>query len=119
MKKTVPLSILLVLFACGCETLPEQPPPMISTPAPVPPAVNLGITLDLTRRYDVSCHNGETVKVYNDCRIVGFAGQIISTSEGLASTDGYFDHWLVIELPDGHRVYLPPGVIASLEEIKK
>ena len=91
---------------------------MIS-PQLVPPVANLDITLDLSRHYDITCRDSQTTKVYSDCRIVGFLGQVLATPQGLVNTEGYFDHWLVIELADGHRVFLAPGSVAYLEETQK
>ncbi len=89
-------------------------PPMTTVPV-----ANLDVSVDLGKHYNITCHDVQTVKVYSDCRIIGFAGQVLATPQGPVTTDGYFDHWLAIEMPDGHRVYLPPGVIAALEEVKK
>ncbi len=122
MKKCFPLAWVVggLLLVCGCESLPPQPPPepMVS-PQLAPPVANLEVTLDLSRHYDITCRDSQTTKVYTDCRIVGFAGSVLTGPQGMVATDGYFDHWLVIELPDGHRVFLAPGSIAYLEETRK
>jgi hypothetical protein len=120
MKNYIPLALVFGGLLCGCESLPEQPPPQpMVNPQFAPPMANLDVTLDITRHYDITCRDSQTTKVYNDCRIVGFVGQNLATPQGLAATDGYFDHWLVIELPDRHRVFLAPGSIAYLEETQK
>src|SRR5687768_8846516 len=117
MKPRVLLLLLPATLLCGCASSPPDKPPTIAGQ----PAPNQNILLDFTKRYDLVCRDGEASRRYEGCRVLGYTGESVRDSEGLISKafGGHFGRWLVVELVDGRRAFLPPGSVTFLEESKR
>jgi hypothetical protein len=90
--------------------------------------------IQFDQEYDLYCSfYQEEPTVYRDCKILGFTGSGEGSDgagrsagsgsfsrrygSGSASYDrGYFDHWLVLELADGRRAYIPPSAVRYVEQ---
>ena len=90
--------------------------------APAPPAIAGAKvpaklhTIDFTFRYDIICSSDRT---YRNCRILGFTGEKKRNSGGYFSEyENYLEQWLVLELPDGRKAYVPPHQIFAFEQTK-
>ena len=80
--------------------------------------------IDFNRRYNVICSGYQARKdavTYENVSILGFVGSADPSrnTRGLSSYSyGYFNYWLVLELEDKRKVYLPSSSISIIEEVK-
>lgn len=114
MKNSIASLIVLTTLLSGCASY-DRPPALAGQPVP-----NQNVVLDFTKRYDVTCRDGQTTRAYTDCRILGYTGETVRDAYGSDSKGYYpqFGRWLALELADGRRVFLPPGSVIFLEEAK-
>jgi hypothetical protein len=70
--------------------------------------------IDFSKRYNLTLDLRSGPNTYSDCLIKGFTK---SQPESFSRYE-YFNAWLVVELPDGRIVYLPPHDVTMIEESK-
>jgi hypothetical protein len=70
--------------------------------------------IDFSKRYNLTLDLRSGLNTYSDCLIKGFTK---SKTESFSRYE-YFNAWLVVELPDGRIVYLPPRDVTMIEESK-
>jgi hypothetical protein len=86
------------------------------------------------RQYDLYCsgYGNEKFTVHRNCQILGFTGRGEENSRGrrgsafigfsglsgsgVSSYAEFFEHWLVLKLPDGRLAYIPPNSVQFIEE---
>ena len=94
---------------------PAKPPTIAGQEAPV-----VVFKLDFAKRYKVSCgssYGNEAPLLYDNVKFLGFVGNN-DQPRGSYSYD-YFDRWIVLELTDGRKVFLPLNSIRIIEEVKE
>ena len=111
------LACLYPFYAFFASRVTSQAPAIAGQSVP-----EKAFDIDFTKRYDFigSSESGNHV-LYRNCRILGFTkGKEGSGSSFTSSYSsyGYFDTWLVIELEDGRKAYIPPNEIRAFEETK-
>jgi len=124
------LMIALLVYAVSSKTRPRAPRSPELGGQQVPNSV---FDIRFDKRYDLFCsflHAEPTI--YHSCKFLGFTGRgevstqsapsgggMFSGSSGSGSfysESKYFEHWLVIELKDGRRAYIPPASVKYIEE---
>jgi hypothetical protein len=121
------------IYAVASHSAPAGPRPPELGGQQVPEKV---YEIHFDQKYDLYCslfHEAPTT--YRSCKILGFTGRggesvsagraagssgfAFSSGSGSASSYAqYFDHWLVLELPDGRLAYIPPNAVKYIEEAK-
>lgn len=106
-------TLLSALLLASCATTsPDHPPELAGQPVP-----NENIVIDFSKRYNLICRDGQTSRIYQACRILGYTGDTVRDADGsLSKSYGHFGRWLAVQLPTGRRVFLSPGSIGFLEE---
>lgn len=100
-------------LALGCGSRQQPEPPSVGG-QPVPSKT---FDVDFSKRYDLICSaQGGAPLVYRDCRILGFTGEKSEASGSYGGKNGYFESWLVLELPDRRLAYITPGEVRAFEE---
>lgn len=124
------LMIALLVYAVSSKTRHRAPRPPELGGQQVPNSV-LDIRFD--KRYDLFCSFfREEPTIYHSCKFLGFTGRGEESTQSPPSLGGmfsgpsrsgsydsesrYFEHWLVIELKDGRRAYIPPTSVKHIEE---
>ncbi len=124
------LVIVLLVYAVAPKARPQAPRPPELGGQQVPNSV---FDIRFDKRYDLFCSFfGEEPTIYHGCKILGFTGRgeestrsapsgggVFSGPSGsgsYGSDSSYFEHWLVIELKDGRRAYIPPTSVKYIEE---
>jgi hypothetical protein len=122
----------LLMVSCAQTKVPAPKPPELAGQK----APDKQIELDLSKRYDVWIGSpfgtpavGDSNQVYRSCRIIGFTGG--GMRDGGISFGGsgafpgsidnllnrsHFTGWLVLQRPDGRKIFLPATQISRLEE---
>jgi hypothetical protein len=79
--------------------------------------------IDFGKRYELHCSpaGAQSEVVLHRCKIVGSTGPtqhhtVPSPYAELYGQGLYYGRWLVLELPDGRRAYVPPESIHLIEE---
>ena len=77
--------------------------------------------IDFAKRYNIGTNDItlKGVRSYENVRILGYTGGRDDGESGVASGSkfAHFDQWLVIELIDKRRAYLPLRNVEYLEEV--
>jgi hypothetical protein len=96
----------------------SRPPELVGQPLPAET-----FEIDFTKRYDLHCvaTAGDHVLVLHRCKIIGSTGpgrhtQVPSPYAELYAQVLPSGRWLVLEMPDGRRAYVPPESIRLIEE---
>jgi hypothetical protein len=95
----------------------SRPPELIGQPLPA-----TTFEIDFDKRYDLTCTAaGDHAVVLHRCKIVGSTGPGRHPSVPSAYAELYAQamnsgRWLVLELPDGRRAYVPPESVRLIEE---
>jgi hypothetical protein len=124
------VAILSLLFyiAIPSRRAPANPRPPALAGQRVPAQL---YEIPFDQKYDLYCSFfREEVKEFRDCKILGFTGRdeepagsgslIFSSPSGSGSySERYFDHWLVLELSDGRRAYIPLNAVRYIEQAAK
>ncbi len=101
-----------------------------ATRAPAPPpelgggqVPDVTLRIDFEKRYDFHCFPaGEHGVVLRRCKVLGTTGpgpqrfRVPAGEEEYLLAGGYGGRWLVLELPDGRRAYVPPESVRLIEE---
>lgn len=122
-------AVLLVYFRTGGSSTPVAPERPLLGGQAVP---EKRFEIEFDRLYDVYCsfRAGEPT-IFRGCTILGFTGEEPRSSRGgsgfgsgfsgssgsgsASSYSHYFDQWLVLELADGRRAYIPPTAVEYIE----
>ena len=95
-----------------------RPPELVGQPVPA-----TTFEIDFAKRYDLHCAAaGQESLVLHRCKIIGSTGagqhpKLPSPYAELYYAQGISSgRWLVLELPDGRRAYVPPESIRLIEE---
>ncbi len=123
------LLVALLVYAVVPKPKPEVPRPPELAGQQVPNSV---FEIRFEKRYDLFCSFfPEEPTIYHGCKFLGFTGRgeesnrsarsggVFSGSSGSGSyypESEFFEHWLVIELKDGRRAYIPPRSVKYIEE---
>lgn len=123
-------TIALLVYAVAPEPERRAPRPPELAGQQVPNSV---FDIRFDKRYDLFCSFfSEEPTIYHGCKFLGFTGRgeesnpsgrsgggMFSSPSGSGSyyyDSRHFDHWLVIELKDGRRAYIPPESVKYIEE---
>ena len=119
----VAAAIVVVLAAIAIRNRSEQnrptarPPELIGQPLPA-----TTFEIDFAKRYDLHCAAvGDHAVVLHRCKIIGSTGpgrhpSVPSPYAELYAQAMGSGRWLVLELPDGRRAYVPPESVRLIEE---
>jgi len=130
---TLLAGLLFVVFVWGLaqSSAPAAPRPPELAGQQVPNAVH---EIRFDRTYDLYCtFFRDEPTTYRGCKILGFTGRGgqksvqasapefvgFSNPSGSGSAYGsgrYFEQWLVLELADGRKSFIPPGSVRYIEE---
>lgn len=129
---------VLILSLLFYVAVPSRKPPVTPRPPELGgqqvPARVYEIRFD--QKYDLFCSfYQEEPTIYRNCKILGFTGRgdgsagsgrdagvggfVLSSGSGSGSSSydrEFFDHWLVLELPDGRMAYIPPNAVRYIEQ---
>lgn len=122
--------LLFAAFVWGLAPRPAPGPPELAGQK-VPNAVHV---IRFDRKYDLYCtFFRDEPTTYRGCKILGFtasgkeksgqasAPEFVGFSSPSGSGSAYasgrhFEQWLVLELADGRKCFIPPGAVRYIEE---
>lgn len=114
----VVLALVAIKNRSGEASRPTpRPPELVGQPLPADT-----FEIDFGKRYDLHCAAvGDHAVVLHSCKIIGSTGpghhpQIPSPYAELYAQALPSGRWLVLELPDGRRAYVPPESVRLIEE---